>query len=241
MQTSLRGQSPSGDRGAVQYDHRIWCAPSRSGGRMRVLACWHWRRWPRAPRLWPRRPRATADAAPAPSPVFAIKGFKVTGENPLGEAETARVLAPYRAGLMPPSRHCRRPPRRWKRRCATKAIGLHRVALPPQEVGDTVTLNIVKFNIAKVNIEGPQHLRRGQYPAQPAGTAGRATVPISSSWPSRRPSPTRTPTSRSRWACAKSDEPDQIDATITVKELRPWTFAVGLSNGGSESTGQRPR
>jgi hypothetical protein len=34
-------------------------------------------------------------AAPAPSAVFAIKGFKVTGDNPLGDGETSRVLAPY--------------------------------------------------------------------------------------------------------------------------------------------------
>src|SRR5436305_13578152 len=33
--------------------------------------------------------------APAPTPVFAIKGFKVLGENPLGDGETSRVLAPF--------------------------------------------------------------------------------------------------------------------------------------------------
>ena len=36
----------------------------------------------------------------------------------------------------------------------------------------------------------------------------------------------------------EAQEPDKIEATITVKEDRPWTFAVGLNNGGSESTGQ---
>src|SRR5438445_2283526 len=41
--------------------------------------------------------QAPTPAMPAsvPPPVFAIKGFNVTGENPLGDAETARVLAPY--------------------------------------------------------------------------------------------------------------------------------------------------
>ena len=34
-------------------------------------------------------------ARPAASPVFAIKGFKITGENPLGDGETAAVLAPF--------------------------------------------------------------------------------------------------------------------------------------------------
>src|SRR5437870_3077780 len=36
-----------------------------------------------------------AMSTPAASPVFAIKGFKVTGDNPLGDGETSRVLAPF--------------------------------------------------------------------------------------------------------------------------------------------------
>lgn len=43
----------------------------------------------------PPTARAAPMAAPAPVPHFAIRGFKVTGENPLGDAETARILAPY--------------------------------------------------------------------------------------------------------------------------------------------------
>ena len=37
-----------------------------------------------------------------------------------------------------------------------RGYALHRVVLPPQEVGDTVRLTIVKFVIGKVNIEGLQ-------------------------------------------------------------------------------------
>ena len=33
--------------------------------------------------------------ASVPPPTFAIKGFKINGENPLGEAETQRFLAPF--------------------------------------------------------------------------------------------------------------------------------------------------
>jgi hemolysin activation/secretion protein len=36
----------------------------------------------------------------------------------------------------------------------------------------------------------------------------------------------------------ESDEPDKIDATISVKETRPWFFSVGASNAGSESSGR---
>src|SRR5690349_22144644 len=40
-------------------------------------------------------PAPRAPVTSVPPPVFAIKGFKVTGENPLGQAQTQRVLAPY--------------------------------------------------------------------------------------------------------------------------------------------------
>ena len=36
----------------------------------------------------------------------------------------------------------------------------------------------------------------------------------------------------------EADEPDKINATVTVKERRPWTFAAGLNNSGSESSGR---
>ena len=89
-------------------------------------------------------------AAPA---VFAIKGFKVTGDNPLGDGETARVLAPYlRSDATLET--LQKATAALEAALRDKGFGLHRVALPPQEVGDTVALNIVKFTIGKVTLEG---------------------------------------------------------------------------------------
>jgi hemolysin activation/secretion protein len=51
-----------------------------------------------------------------------------------------------------------------------KGFGLHRVALPPQEVGDTIALNIVKFSVAKVHIEG-RSIYASQHPPRLARTA----------------------------------------------------------------------
>ena len=91
--------------------------------------------------------------APAPSPVFAIKGFTITGENPLGSGDTSRVLAPFlRADATIET--LQKATAALEAALRDKGFGLHRVALPPQEIGDQVTLNIVKFSIAKVNVEG---------------------------------------------------------------------------------------
>ena len=92
-------------------------------------------------------------ATSAPAPVFAIKGFKVTGDNPLGDGETSRVLAPFlRTDATIDT--LQKATAALEGALKDKGFGLHRVALPPQEVGDTVTLNIVRFSIAKVSIEG---------------------------------------------------------------------------------------
>src|SRR5688572_12730648 len=111
------------------------------------------------------RAQAPASAAPppaaanppmatsAPTPVFAIRGFKVTGDNPLGDGETASVLAPYlRANATIET--LQQATAALEKALRERGYGLHRVALPPQEVGDTVTLSIVRFTVGKVDIQG---------------------------------------------------------------------------------------
>jgi hemolysin activation/secretion protein len=175
-------------------------------------------------------------AAAAPSPVFAIKGFKVTGENPLGDGETARVLAPYlRADAT--IEVLQKATAALEAALRDKGYGLHRVALPPQEVGDTVTLNIVKFSVAKVNFEGRSiydegNIRRSLPELREGHSPNFKTLAIQTAIANENPN------KQIQVGLREADEPDKIEATITVKESRPWTFAVGLSNGGSESSGR---
>jgi hemolysin activation/secretion protein len=91
-------------------------------------------------------------AQSVPSPVFAIKGFQVTGDNPLDDGETSRVLAPFlRADATIET--LQKATAALEGALREKGFGLHRVALPPQEVGDRVTLNVVKFTISRVTME----------------------------------------------------------------------------------------
>ncbi|MBA3771045.1 MAG: ShlB/FhaC/HecB family hemolysin secretion/activation protein [Ramlibacter sp.] len=175
-------------------------------------------------------------AAAAASPVFAIKGFKVTGENPLGDGETARVLAPFlRADANLETLQ--------KATAALETVlrdqgyGLHRVALPPQEVGDTVILNIVKFSVAKVHIEGRSlydegNIRRSLPELREGHSPNFKQLAIQTAIANENAN------KQIQVGLREADEPDNIDATITVKESRPWTFAVGLSNAGSKATGR---
>jgi len=188
---------------------------------------------------------APAPAAPAanpampasvPPPTFAIRGFRVNGENPLGDAETQRILAPYvrndatietlqqASGVL-------------EKALRDKGFGLHRVALPPQEVGATVTLNIVKFTIAKVDIEGrtiysEANVRRTLPELQEGGTPNFGKLAIQTAIANENPN------KQVQVGLKESEELDKIDATIAVKELKPWNIGVGISNAGTAASGR---
>jgi len=213
-----------------------FCAPrSRSGGRAR-LGLLAWAALAATTPAFAQAPAPAPMAAAAPSPVFAIKGFKVTGENPLGDGETARVLAPYlRADAT--IEVLQKATAALEAALRDKGYGLHRVALPPQEVGDTVTLNIVKFSVAKVNFEGRNlydegNIRRSLPELREGQSPNFKELAIQTAIANENPN------KQIQVGLREADEPDKIEATITVKESRPWTFAVGLSNGGSEASGR---
>lgn len=173
---------------------------------------------------------------PAPAPVFAIKGFKITGDNPLSEADTTRILAPYlRADASMDT--LQRATVALEEALRNKGFGLHRVALPPQDVGDTVTLEIVKFTISKVTIEGNSiydegNVRRSLPELRQGHTPNFKALAVQTAIANENPN------KQLQLGIKEADEPDKIDATISVKEARPWTFSMGLSNGGAESSGR---
>ncbi|HYF42260.1 MAG TPA: ShlB/FhaC/HecB family hemolysin secretion/activation protein [Ramlibacter sp.] len=177
-----------------------------------------------------------AGLAPAAAPVFSIRGFQVTGDNPLGEGETSRILAPYlRANATMDT--LQQATTALEKALRDKGYGLHRVALPPQEVGDTVKLEIVKFTISKVAIEGQglydqQNIRRSLPELREGHTPNFKRLAIQTAIANENPN------KQIQLGIREAEEPDKIDATITAKESRPWTFGVSASNAGSESSGQ---
>jgi hemolysin activation/secretion protein len=185
-------------------------------------------------------PAAAPMAAPAPVPQFPIRGLTVTGDNPLGEAETARILAPFvrPAATMDTLQEATAA---LEKALRDRGFGLHRVALPPQEVGETVKLEIVTFTISKVTIDRGQenlriydddNIRRTLPELQEGKTPNFKKLAVQTAIANENPN------KQVQLGIRESDEPDKIDSTITVRESRPWTFGVSLSNGGSESSGK---
>lgn len=173
---------------------------------------------------------------PAPEPVFPIRGFQVTGDNPLGADEAARILQPYvleRAtiGTLQQAAAALEASLRFR------GFGLHRVSLPPQEVGQTVRLEIVSFTISKVAVEGRSiysldNVRRTLPELQEGKTPNFKLLAVQTAIANENPN------KQVQVGIKEGDEPDKIDATISLREQRPWTFGAALSNSGTPATGR---
>ncbi len=175
-------------------------------------------------------------ATPAASPAFAIRGFMVQGANPLGDGETSRVLAPFlRASATLET--LQQATAALEGALRDKGYGLYRVALPPQEVGDTVKLQIVAFTVDKVSIEGRSlydegNVRRSVPELKEGGTPNFKRLAVQTAIANENPN------KQVQVGIRESDEPDKINATINVREQRPWNVGVSLSNAGSRSSGR---
>jgi hemolysin activation/secretion protein len=176
-------------------------------------------------------------ARPAPSPVFAIRGFTIEGDNPIGNAEAQRVLAPYvRSDATIET--LQQATAALEAALRARGFGLHRVSLPPQEVGATVKLVIVQFTIGKVAIEGNKiyddaNIRRTLPELQEGRSPNFKKLAIQTAIANENPN------KQVQVGLRESEEPDKIDATINVKEQRPWTLGAAISNvGGSPSAGR---
>ena len=168
-------------------------------------------------------------------PVFAIKGFTVTGDNPLSPSQTDEVLAPY---IRPDATldNLQQGASALEKALGARGYALHRVVLPPQEVGATVTLSVVKFVIGKVEIEGLERFSqaniRASLPELQEGQTphfGKLAVQTAIANESQG--------KQVQVGLKESEEADKIDVHIVVKEAKPWNFSASISNTGTAATG----
>ncbi|WP_161631565.1 ShlB/FhaC/HecB family hemolysin secretion/activation protein [Rhodoferax saidenbachensis] len=174
-------------------------------------------------------------AATGASTQFRISGFELTGDIPLSQDETTRILAPF---IVPQASLDTLQKASAALEAALKAKGyaLHRVSLPAQELGGKVTLAIVKFVIGKITLEGNANF---------SDTNVRASVPElrEGETPNFKILAVQTaianenPSKQVQVTVKESDEADKIDAKISIKDVRPWNASVNWANTGSNSTG----
>ena len=185
-------------------------------------------------------PAAVSATAPqaAPTQAVPIRGFSVLGDNPLGENQTSLLLAPYlrrTADLDTLSQ-------------ATQALenalreagfGLYKVGLVPQALdAPAIQLQIVKFTIGKVTVEGNkrfsnEELRRSLPALQEGQTPQLQHLAVQSLIANESIGKQTSVVLR------ESETPNAIDAIIRVREApKSWAGSVSISNGGSKETGR---
>ncbi len=179
--------------------------------------------------------QAAMPQATGASATFEIKGFDIKGDVPITSAESSRLLAPF-IGPGATIDTLQKATAALEAGLKAKGLALHRVALPPQEIGQNVTLNIVKFVIGKVMLDGntlySQTNIRASVPELKEGQAPNfGIMAIQTAIANENPG------KQIQVSLKESEEADKIDTVILVKEAPPWNLSAGLSNTGSDATG----
>ena len=179
---------------------------------------------------------STNAAASRIDPVFAIRGFDITGDNPLTSAQTSAILAPFLRSQATIDT-LQKATAALENALREQGYGLYRVALPAQELGASVTLNVVKFVISKVTVQGQKNYSekniRASLPELQAGaTPNFERLAVQTAIANENPS------KQVQVVLKASEEADQINADVQVIDSRPWGVSFGLSNTGSAATGK---
>lgn len=178
-----------------------------------------------------------AGAASAPGGVAKLRGFVVEGNNPLSAREESLALAPFlRADLTLET--LQQAVQALEDALKASGHSLHRVVLAPQEVTDTVRLEVVSFGLGEVTVEGAQafgvdNIRRSLSALQPGATPDLAQLAVQTALANENPAKNVQVALR-----ASPTQPDRIDVTVRVKDSSPWQWAASLSNTGSVATGR---
>lgn len=172
--------------------------------------------------------------AAAPAPV--VRGFAISGQNPLSSDEVSLALAPFlrrEASLA----HLQAATAALETLFAQRGLGLYRVVLPPQELGDTIELKVVRFAVGQVVVDGaqrlsPDHVRRSLPELKEGSTPNLERLAVQTAIANENPS------RQIQVALTAGSEPDQVDATVRVRESSPVQFGLSASNTGSASSGR---
>lgn len=224
----IAGSASEGTKPMNSSIRRKHCAPLRPLSVAVVLACAAW------------APAAGAQAAPitAPAPaVFPIKGFAIMGDNPLSSSETSVLLARYLRSDATLD-VLQQATAALEKALQERGYSLYRVVLPPQPVSDTVTLNVVRFSLGKVEVQGndehfsDENIRRALPELRENGSPNLRKLARETAVANENPS------RKLVVGLKQAEDSEAIHATVRVSEKAPWTVGVGLSNAGTRETGR---
>jgi hemolysin activation/secretion protein len=166
-----------------------------------------------------------------------FKGFAIMGDNPLSAGETAALLAPFLREA-PSSEVLDRAAARLERALHERGYALYQVVLPAQTLSDTITLDVLRRTVSRVEfLGGGEHFAEDALRAALPELQERQSpnvhrlardVRIANLNPSRHVDVEWLP----------DTPPASVTALVRVHEERPWSVGAGWSNAGRAETGR---
>ena len=171
-----------------------------------------------------------------PTVHFNVSEFVVTGDNPLSDEETQKVLSVFLGehegldGLTEAAAEL-------QNAMAKAGYSFHRVILPPQTLEQgRVKLEVVEFKVANIDVTGNHYFSPENIKSSlPRLVSGETpdTSELSRELIIANEHPAKDVTLRIK----TSKVPDSVDAELAVKDRRPWQLFAVLNNIGTDETG----
>lgn len=166
-----------------------------------------------------------------------IKGFAITGDNPLSAADTAALLAPFLHRESSPAM-LRRVGAALEQALRDQGHGLYRVVLPPQNLSDTITLQVLRQTIDSVRVEGAGRYFDVAEVRAALPELREQTTPNLRRLAREMVIANDNPSRQLQVALSPGARADTVSATVQVQERRPWHAGVAWNNDGTPDTGR---
>ncbi|MDQ7090671.1 MAG: ShlB/FhaC/HecB family hemolysin secretion/activation protein [Methylococcales bacterium] len=178
-------------------------------------------------------------AAPAPQEInFFVKEFYIQGESPLTIEKINDFLKPYQNQHYTLER-LNQVASALEERIRTGGYSFYRIILPPQTLTDEkIQLKIISFVVNRINIKGNKEFSQTNILSSvPPLIQGQS--PNTDTLSDALKLSNRHPFKKIKVTFKQSEnDSDKIDATITVKEKRPYQAFLIFNNTGTNKTGQ---
>jgi hemolysin activation/secretion protein len=178
-----------------------------------------------------------ADTEGSVGPRFAISRFAVEGNSLLSGAEVEGLLAPF-AGPQRSFADVRRAVEALQQAYRRRGYSVVLVQLPEQELAQgVVRLKVIEPRVGRARVEGNQRFStaniRASLPALREGTTPNIRD-ISASLKVANTNPAKQVT----LALQGTEQPEVVDAVVSVTEDKPWRIGLNADNTGNAETGR---
>lgn len=168
-------------------------------------------------------------------PTFSVSDFQIEGSNPLGAKRTNQILNPYKNRQLN-IETLREAATELEKELAVEGYNFYRASLPPQRLeNDQVRLVVERIDIANVRVNGNEFFSGGNIQRSlPLVSAGKSpnTQKIASALLLAEDNPSKDV----RVIFVKGEDPQTVDANISVQDQNPNELFFWANNAGSTIT-----